>query len=119
MKNKRNLFLYSLPSIPLTSAQMIVYIIIPSIYSVMPSVGITVTGLAIMFSRFIDMFTDPVLGIYLDKLVSKVGWKVWLILGFPLISFGIYFFGIFLIAFPFKVGQYIDVFTGVKRHKLV
>ena len=91
MKNKRNLFLYSLPSIPLTSAQMIVYIIIPSIYSVMPSVGITVTGLAIMFSRFIDMFTDPVLGIYLDKLVSKVGWKVWLILGFPLISFGIFF----------------------------
>jgi len=76
MKYKSNLFLYSLPSIPLTSAQMVVYIIVPSIYSVMPSVGITVTGFAIMISWFTDMVTDPVLGIYLDKLVLNIGWKV-------------------------------------------
>jgi Na+/melibiose symporter-like transporter len=55
---------------------MVVYIIVPSIYSVMPSVGITVTGFAIMISWFTDMVTDPVLGIYLDKLVLNIGWKV-------------------------------------------
>jgi len=82
--------LYSLPSIPITSAQMIVYIIIPPIYSLLPSVGIAITGLAIMLSRFVDMISDPIMGAYLDKTVSKLGWKIWLVFGFPLISIGIY-----------------------------
>lgn len=82
--------LYSLPSIPITSAQMIVYIIIPPIYSLLPNVGIAITGLAIMLSRFVDMISDPIMGTYLDSLVSKLGWKIWLIFGFPLISIGIY-----------------------------
>ncbi len=82
--------LYSLPSIPITSAQIIVYIIIPPIYSLLPNVGIAITGLAIMLSRFVDMISDPIMGTYLDSLVSKLGWKIWLIFGFPLISIGIY-----------------------------
>ena len=65
--------LYSLPSIPITSAQMIVYIIIPPIYSLLPNVGIAITGLAIMLSRFVDMISDPIMGTYLDSLVSKYG----------------------------------------------
>ena len=61
MKTNRNRFInsndgvgfitaliYSLPSIPITSAQFIVYILIPPIFSVMPNVGIALTGLAIM-----------------------------------------------------------------------
>ena len=108
MKYKRSLFLYSLPSIPLTAAQMVVYIIIPSIYSVMPSVGITVTGFAIMFSRFTDMVTDPVLGTYLDKLVPKIGWKVWLIFGLPLISFGIY-----ILLNPIQEFEIVTLFIGL------
>ena len=108
MKYKRSLFLYSLPSIPLTSAQIVVYIIIPSIYSVMPSVGITVTGFAIMFSRFTDMVTDPILGTYLDRLVPKIGWKVWLILGFPLISFGIY-----VLLNPIQEFEIVTLFIGL------
>jgi Na+/melibiose symporter-like transporter len=53
-------------------------------------VGIAITGLAIMLSRFVDMISDPIMGTYLDSLVSKLGWKIWLIFGFPLISIGIY-----------------------------
>ena len=64
--------LYSLPSIPITSAQMIVYIIIPPIYSLLPNVGIAITGLAIMFSRIVDMISDPIMGTYLDNIVSKL-----------------------------------------------
>ena len=82
--------LYSLPSIPITSAQMIVYIIIPPIYSILPNVGIAITGLAIMLSRIVDMVSDPIMGTYLDNIVSKLGWKVWLVFGSPLISIGIY-----------------------------
>ena len=52
--------------------------------------GIAITGLAIMLSRFVDMISDPIMGTYLDSLVSKLGWKIWLIFGFPLISIGIY-----------------------------
>ena len=83
-------FLYSLPSIPLAAAQIAVYIAVPAIYSKIAAVGIGVTGLVIMISRVIDMITDPILGTYLDRMVEKIGWKFWLLIGFPLISIGIF-----------------------------
>ena len=83
-------FLYSLPSIPLAAAQIAVYIAVPAIYSKIASVGIGITGLVIMISRVIDMITDPILGTFLDRMVEKIGWKFWLLIGFPLISIGIF-----------------------------
>ena len=61
----------------------------PAIYSKIAAVGIGITGLVIMISRVIDMITDPILGTYLDRMVEKIGWKFWLLIGFPLISIGI------------------------------
>ena len=83
-------FLYSLPSIPLAAAQIAVYIAVPAIYSKIAAVGIGITGLVIMLSRVIDMITDPILGTFLDRMVEKIGWKFWLLIGFPLISIGIF-----------------------------
>ena len=83
-------FLYSLPSIPLAAAQIAVYIAVPAIYSKIAAVGIGITGLVIMISRVIDMITDPILGAFLDRMVEKIGWKFWLLIGFPLISIGIF-----------------------------
>ena len=83
-------FLYSLPSIPLAAAQIAVYIAVPAIYSKIAAVGIGITGLVIMTSRVIDMITDPILGTFLDRMVEKIGWKFWLLIGFPLISIGIF-----------------------------
>ena len=83
-------FLYSLPSIPLAAAQIAVYIAVPAIYSKIAAVGIGITGLVIMISRVIDMISDPILGTYLDRMIEKTGWKFWLLIGFPLISIGIY-----------------------------
>ena len=83
-------FLYSLPSIPLAAAQIAVYIAVPAIYSKIAAVGIGITGLVIMISRIIDMITDTILGTYLDRMVEKIGWKFWLLIGFPLISIGIF-----------------------------
>ena len=82
--------LYSLPSIPLAAAQIAVYIAVPAIYSKIATVGIGITGLVIMISRVIDMITDPILGTFLDRMVEKIGWKFWLLIGFPLISIGIF-----------------------------
>ena len=100
--------LYSLPSIPITSAQMIVYIIIPPIYSLLPNVGIAITGLAIMLSRIVDMISDPIMGTYLDNLVSKLGWKIWLVFGFPLISIGIY-----ILLNPIYKFEVLSLFLGL------
>ena len=83
-------FLYSLPSIPLAAAQIAVYIAVPAIYSKIAAVGIGITGIVIMTSRVIDMITDPILGTFLDRMVEKIGWKFWLLIGFPLISIGIF-----------------------------
>ncbi len=83
-------FLYSLPSIPLAAAQIAVYIAVPAIYSKIAAVGIGITGLVIMTSRVIDMITDPILGTFLDRMVEKIGWKFWLLIGFPLISIGVF-----------------------------
>ena len=82
--------LYGLPSSPIAAAQMIVYIAIPPLYSTKPEIGLVLVGLTLMFSRLLDMVTDPILGNYLDIWVSKTGWGVWFISSWPLLSFGMY-----------------------------
>ena len=101
-------FLYSLPSIPLAAAQIAVYIAVPAIYSKIAAVGIGITGLVIMISRVIDMITDPILGTYLDRMVEKIGWKFWLLIGFPLISIGI-----FILFNPLDRLEIISLLLGV------
>ena len=101
-------FLYSLPSIPLAAAQIAVYIAVPAIYSKIATVGIGITGLVIMISRVIDMITDPILGTYLDRMVEKIGWKFWLLIGFPLISIGI-----FILFNPLDGLEIISLLLGV------
>ena len=101
-------FLYSLPSIPLAAAQISVYIAVPAIYSKIAAVGIGITGLVIMISRVIDMITDPILGTYLDRMVEKIGWKFWLLIGFPLISIGI-----FILFNPLDGLEIISLLLGV------
>ena len=101
-------FLYSLPSIPLAAAQISVYIAVPAIYSKIAAVGIGITGLVIMISRVIDMITDPILGTYLDRMVEKTGWKFWLLIGFPLISIGI-----FILFNPLNSLEIISLLLGV------
>ena len=101
-------FLYSLPSIPLAAAQIAVYIAVPAIYSKIAAVGIGITGLVIMISRVIDMITDPILGTYLDRMVEKIGWKFWLLIGFPLISIGI-----FILLNPLDGIEIISLLLGV------
>ena len=101
-------FLYSLPSIPLAAAQIAVYIAVPAIYSKITAVGIGITGLVIMISRVIDMITDPILGTYLDRMVEKTGWKFWLLIGFPLISIGI-----FILFNPLNSLEIISLLLGV------
>ena len=101
-------FLYSLPSIPLAAAQIAVYIAVPAIYSKIAAVGIGITGLVIMISRVIDMITDPILGTYLDRMVEKIGWKFWLLIGFPLISIGI-----FILFNPLDALEIISLLLGV------
>ena len=101
-------FLYSLPSIPLAAAQIAVYIAVPAIYSKIAAVGIGITGLVIMISRVIDMITDPILGTYLDRMVEKIGWKFWLLIGFPLISIGI-----FILFNPLDSLEIISLLLGV------
>ena len=101
-------FLYSLPSIPLAAAQIAVYIAVPAIYSKIAAVGIGITGLVIMISRVIDMITDPILGTYLDRMVEEIGWKFWLLIGFPLISIGI-----FILFNPLDGLEIISLLLGV------
>ena len=101
-------FLYSLPSIPLAAAQIAVYIAVPAIYSKIAAVGIGTTGFVIMISRVIDMITDPILGTYLDRMVEKIGWKFWLLIGFPLISIGI-----FILFNPLDGLEIISLLLGV------
>ena len=101
-------FLYSLPSIPLAAAQIAVYIAVPAIYSKIAAVGIGITGLVIMISRVIDMITDPILGTFLDRMVEKIGWKFWLLIGFPLISIGI-----FILFNPLDSLEIISLLLGI------
>ena len=100
--------LYGLPSSALAAAQMIVYISIPPIYAIMPDVGLALVGMAIMFTRFFDMITDPIMGNYLDVLISKIGWAPWFIFSWPLLSIGIY-----ILLNPFDGLGFISLIIGL------
>jgi GPH family glycoside/pentoside/hexuronide:cation symporter len=81
----RTLFLYGLPNLSISIAQLPIGLYLNDLYTTMLGVPLGLVGLAIFLSRITDVITDPIVGSLSDNWKAPFGRrKFWLIVGTPL-----------------------------------
>ncbi len=91
--------IYALPAIPLAALTLPVMIYLPTFYARDMGLGLGLVGVCLLIARFIDVISDPVIGVLSDKSQSCHGRrKIWILLGLIPTLIGTYF----LLAPPFE-----------------
>ncbi len=67
----RQLWSYALPALPLAVPTVAVYILLPTYYVEEIGVPLFLTGLVLMLARLSDVFTDPIIGRWLDHASAR------------------------------------------------
>ena len=114
-------FSYAALNLPTSAAGMPMFIFILPFYADDMGLGLSLVGIIFFFGRFIDILTDPVMGVLIDKFPSRWGkHKLWIFLSAPIFMLatyviflppieqptGLYFFGgLFLIYSAFTLSS--------------
>ncbi len=114
-------FSYTALNLPTSAAGMPMFIFILPFYADDMGLGLSLVGIIFFFGRFIDILTDPVMGVLIDKFPSRWGkHKLWIFLSAPIFMLatyviflppieqptGLYFFGgLFLIYSAFTLSS--------------
>ena len=86
--SRRKLFAYSAPAFALAIPTIPAYIYLPTVYA--NSIGLTATGLILLGARFIDVISDPIIGIVSDNKITPWGRrKPWILIGSIISGFAI------------------------------
>ena len=112
---------YTALNLPTSAAGMPMFIFILPFYADDMGLGLSLVGIIFFFGRFIDILTDPVMGVLIDKFPSRWGkHKLWIFLSAPIFMLatyviflpsveqpsGLYFFGgLFLIYSAFTLSS--------------
>ena len=112
---------YTALNLPTSAAGMPMFIFILPFYADDMGLGLSLVGVIFFFGRFIDILTDPVMGVLIDKFPSRWGkHKLWIFLSAPIFMLatyviflpsveqpsGLYFFGgLFLIYSAFTLSS--------------
>ncbi len=112
-------FSYAALNLPTSAAGMPMFIFILPFYADDLGMGLSLVGIVFFLGRFIDILTDPVMGVLIDKFPSKWGkHKLWIFLSAPIFMLatyiifipstlqptGLYFFGgLFLLYSAFTL----------------
>ena len=79
------LLAYALPGLPLAVSTLPVYVFIPTLYSQSFGLGLAAIGTILLATRFLDAFSDPLIGYLSDRTNSRHGRrKPWIVLSMPL-----------------------------------
>jgi Na+/melibiose symporter-like transporter len=85
------LFSYGSIAFPLAMLGLPLYIYLPTFYSQSVGLSVTVVGLILFLSRLTDVITDPLVGHYSDRFVSKYGKrKPFIVVGSIVLSISFY-----------------------------
>lgn len=104
MINKKLSLLYSLMVIPVSGAGMPVFVYILPYYANELALGLTAVGVIFFCGRFLDIFTDPLMGFFVDRYqTKKYKHKHWIIISVPLVIFSAY-----MIFFP--ISEFVNNF---------
>lgn len=82
---------YGLLSIPLAMLGLPIYIYLPSYYQQNYSISLAAIGSALLIARLLDVFTDPLIGYWSDRLHKTISRKQQILIGSITLSFSIYF----------------------------
>ena len=85
------LLAYALPAFVVALPTIPVYIHLPSLYGVQLGVGLATTGYILLAARMFDAITDPLVGIFCDRLKFKgLRRKPWIAVGALIAGYGLY-----------------------------
>jgi GPH family glycoside/pentoside/hexuronide:cation symporter len=70
---KSTLFSYGVTALPLAMLGLPLYIYLPTFYAQSVGLNVTLVGIILFISRFTDVITDPLVGIYSDTFKSRYG----------------------------------------------
>ena len=82
----RSLIAYGGLAIPISIAEMPIILYLPAFYAKEMGLSIGMVGLVFLLARLWDGFSDPVIGTFSDRTMSRIGRrKPWVIMGAPLL----------------------------------
>jgi Na+/melibiose symporter-like transporter len=84
-----HLYLYALPWLAVQVVQLPMINFVPGYYSSALGVPMLAISGVLLASRFLDIFTDPLIGIFSDRTKTRFGRrKVWIAAGAPVLALG-------------------------------
>lgn len=82
---------YGLPGLALAALGLPLVMLLPKAYAELPALGLTAVGAALLLARLWDMVSDPLIGVWSDRLARRRrGRKLMITLGLPLLSLSAY-----------------------------
>ncbi len=93
MLSRSALLSYSLFAAPLALVALPVYVYAPALYTGHEGLSLTEVGLALLATRLLDAFIDPMVGTWIDRARHGAGYGKFVLLSLPLLTCG--FVGLF------------------------
>lgn len=85
------LFAYSLPGLPIAAMGLPLAVHLPPFYAEDIGIGWVAVGIIFGAARFLDVFLDPIVGVWSDRTKSTWGRRrVWMIASVPVMALGSY-----------------------------
>ncbi|MCG6967335.1 MAG: MFS transporter [Chromatiaceae bacterium] len=64
--------IYALPAVPLAFLGLPLYVYLPAHYAALPGIGLAAVGLVLLVARLLDLLTDPMVGVLVDRLRGRL-----------------------------------------------
>lgn len=88
--NKSQAFYYGFLGMPIAMLGLPIYIYLPSYYASEFAISLTTIGLALLLARIIDVFTDPLIGVWSDRVNTKISRQNQVVFGSIILALLIY-----------------------------
>jgi Na+/melibiose symporter-like transporter len=98
------------PSVPLAALSLPLVVYLPAYYSGSLGLSLSLVGTIFMLVRLGDICFDPVFGSIIDANRGKARYRIWLIIGAPLVMLGM---GMLFMAKPGITGTYLALWLTV------
>jgi glycoside/pentoside/hexuronide:cation symporter, GPH family len=83
-----NLWTYGLFGLPLALLALPIYVYVPQFYAERFGLSLSLIGTALLFSRVLDAFFDPLLGWWIDRRRAALGYGYFVLLSLPMMGIG-------------------------------
>lgn len=79
---------YAAMAMPLAFLGLPLYVYVPAAYAQLPRVGLAAAGVVLLAARLLDLVTDPLVGVWVDRLRQRLHPLAWMVVGIPVMGAG-------------------------------